>query len=574
MDSDYVDSDFSDSSDIQDSDSDTGYDGLAEDTYSSRKASFLVLSEEQVRERMESTIANVASVLSVPPENAAAVLRACKWDVTRANEEWFGDNAVIREKLGLLEATPDSAADALTCSICFEAKPKGDLMSAPCHHYFCKACWKGYAEESVRNGPACLNLRCPTPSCSMKVPHTIMKAVLCPDLSEQFAKLELRSFVETNPELKWCPAPGCVFAVKCPSSTSESDAIDVICSCHHAFCFACNEEAHRPVDCDTVKKWILKNSAESENLNWILANTKPCPKCKRPIEKNQGCMHMTCSQCKYEFCWLCQEKWTEHGERTGGFYACNRYEAAWKRGDLSEEHKRREHAKSSLERYMHYYERFAAHGRARQKAMEDQLQTSEGAECLEQLSELTRIPVSQLKFITDAWTQVVECRRVLKWTYAYGYYMFPQTDNVDLNNQRQFFEFLQGDAEGSLERLHEEAETKLRRFLDKQDPIEGFNAFQTNLKGLTEVTRNYFDKFVQQLEHGFDSLEETFLGSNRDRAMDEGSGAAAGSHKAQEASEPACGVPPECSTWSCWACTFANPLDARTCSVCNSARTP
>jgi len=26
--------------------------------------------------------------------------------------------------------------------------------------------------------------------------------------------------------------------------------------------------------------WLqIKNSAESENLNWILANTKPCPKC-------------------------------------------------------------------------------------------------------------------------------------------------------------------------------------------------------------------------------------------------------------------------------------------------------
>ena len=45
-----------------------------------------------------------------------------------------------------------------------------------------------------------------------------------------------------------------------------------------------------------MAKWIRKNSAESENLNWILANTKPCPKCKRPIEKNQGCMHMNCSQ--------------------------------------------------------------------------------------------------------------------------------------------------------------------------------------------------------------------------------------------------------------------------------------
>ena len=79
------------------------------------------------------------------------------------------------------------------------------------------------------------------------------------------------------------------------------------------------------VDCKTVNQWLRKNSAESENANWILANTKPCPKCKRPIEKNQGCMHMVCSQCRSEFCWLCLGNWAEHGERTGGYYSCNRY---------------------------------------------------------------------------------------------------------------------------------------------------------------------------------------------------------------------------------------------------------
>lgn len=47
--------------------------------------------------------------------------------------------------------------------------------------------------------------------------------------------------------------------------------------------------------------------------------------CRRPIEKNQGCMHMTCSQCRHEFCWLCLGAWAEHGERTGGFYQCNKY---------------------------------------------------------------------------------------------------------------------------------------------------------------------------------------------------------------------------------------------------------
>lgn len=35
----------------------------------------------------------------------------------------------------------------------------------------------------------------------------------------------------------------------------------------------CVEEAHRPVDCGTVAKWIMKNSAESENMNWYVDAT-------------------------------------------------------------------------------------------------------------------------------------------------------------------------------------------------------------------------------------------------------------------------------------------------------------
>ncbi|XLR30817.1 hypothetical protein S83_058717, partial [Arachis hypogaea] len=82
----------------------------------------------------------------------------------------------------------------------------------------------------------------------------------------------------------------------------------------------------------------------------ILANSKPCPKYKRPIEKNQECLHMMCSSpCKFEFCWLCLGAWSDHGERT-------RYD---------ETKRRREMAKNSLERYTHYYERWASNQSAR-----------------------------------------------------------------------------------------------------------------------------------------------------------------------------------------------------------------
>jgi hypothetical protein len=35
--------------------------------------------------------------------------------------------------------------------------------------------------------------------------------------------------------------------------------------------------------------------------------------------------------------------------------------------------------------------------------------------------------------------QIVECRRVLKWTYAYGFYL-PEDEHA----KKQFFEYLQG----------------------------------------------------------------------------------------------------------------------------------
>ena len=99
--------------------------------------------------------------------------------------------------------------------------------------------------------------------------------------------------------------------------------------------------------------------------------------------------------------------------------------------------------------------------------------------------------------------QIVECRRVLKWTYAYGYYL-PEHEHA----KRQFFEYLQGnvslilkhiflvsslswsdyctgDAESGLERLHQCAEKELQVYLNAEGPSKDFNEFRTKLAGLT-----------------------------------------------------------------------------------------
>uniref|UniRef100_A0A1J3E640 RBR-type E3 ubiquitin transferase n=3 Tax=Noccaea caerulescens TaxID=107243 RepID=A0A1J3E640_NOCCA len=459
------------------------------------QVNYVVLKEEDIRRHQKDDIGRVSMVLSISQVEAIILLLHYHWSVSKVHDEWFADEERVRRTVGILEGpvvtTPDDGE--LTCGICFESFLPEEILSVACGHPFCPTCWTGYISTTINDGPGCLMLRCPEPSCPAAVGQDMFEKLASQEDKEKYYRYFLRSYVEDNRKMKWCPSPGCEHAIDLSAGTGS---YDVSCLCSHSFCWNCTEEAHRPVDCDTVAQWIRKNSAESENMNWILANSKPCPKCKRPIEKNHGCMHMTCTPpCKYEFCWLCLNAWTDHGERTGGFYACNRYEAAKQEGLYDEAEKRREMAKNSLERYTHYYERWASNQTSRQKAMTDLEQAK--TQNLEKLSDRQCTPESQLKFILEAWLQIIECRRVLKWTYAYGYYL-PDHEHA----KRQFFEYLQGEAESGLERLHQCVEKDLVQFLNAEVPSKDFNDFRTKLAGLTSVTKNYFENLVKALENG------------------------------------------------------------------------
>ncbi|KAL4297392.1 hypothetical protein GQ457_12G002580 [Hibiscus cannabinus] len=485
---------------------------------------YTVLKEADIKQRQEDDISKVSTVLSISKVEATILLRHYNWNVNQVHEEWFADEERVRESVGLLEkpvVEVSNASKFTTCGICFESLPYDNFASASCGHPFCRDCWQGYLCTSINDGPGCLLLRCPEPSCKAAVgPDMIDKLATCEE-KEKYSQFLLRSYIEDNRETKWCPAAGCENAVYFAAGGGD---FDVTCLCSYRFCWnvslfsylfslyfirlyfmgitlfwmslssskswlQCTVEAHRPVDCDTVTKWMLKNSVDGENMNWILNNSKICPKCKRPIEKNLGCMHMTCRPpCGYEFCWLCLGPWTEHGGNTGGFYSCNGYEDSKKK--------------------------------SREKALED-LHRME-SELIEKLCNVQCTTKSLLKFITEAWLQIVECRRVLKWTYAYGYYL-PEHEQT----KTRFFEYLQGtindptgflfclgEAEAGLERLHRCAEIELDKFVTADGPSSEFDDFRTKLTGLTSVTKTYFENLVRALENGLEDVnsQETTVG--------------------------------------------------------------
>jgi ariadne-1 len=170
-----------------------------------------------------------------------------------------------------------------------------------------------------------MKAKCMQTGCNMIIPHSFFMDIL--NNSQELQKYKrwmCLSFTEENHMIKWCPNNQCEYGVQ---KMIDYQIRIVNCKCGQSFCFECSKEMHQPASCDMVKRWETKNSSESENINWILANTKQCPnsKCTRPIEKNQGCNHMQCKMCQKEFCWLCLGDWKEHNSNTGGYYKCNKF---------------------------------------------------------------------------------------------------------------------------------------------------------------------------------------------------------------------------------------------------------
>ena len=107
-------------------------------------------------------------------------------------------------------------------------------------------------------------------------------------LIRRFQYLSAQTFVQQHKLMKWCPSPGCTFAVEANSTRG----VPVMCNCGYRFCFGCSSPAHEPVSCQYFKLWIKKCEDDSETAHWIHANTKQCTKCKAVIEKSGGCNHM------------------------------------------------------------------------------------------------------------------------------------------------------------------------------------------------------------------------------------------------------------------------------------------
>ena len=130
--------------------------------------------------------------------------------------------------------------------------------------------------------------------------------------------------------------------------------------------------------------------------------------------------------------------WSEHGT---SWYNCSRYEE--KSGADGRDAQTR--SRQSLERYLHYYNRYANHEQSAKLDKDLYLKTERKMMNLQTSSGMSWIEV---QFLDTASQALQRCRQTLKWTYAFAYYL-------QRNNFTEIFEQNQKDLEMSVENLSE-----------------------------------------------------------------------------------------------------------------------
>ncbi|XP_026189898.1 probable E3 ubiquitin-protein ligase ARI5 [Cyclospora cayetanensis] len=501
-------------------------------------------SPESLDRRIDELVHETASLMGLNEAIVGILLRAFDFRSDALVQEWFNDSTAVLRKgrlppevlsmehsrvpdatdnNSLLPGGPDassSASEPLACSgrISKKDEPAGETFECPvtacivpmtetfalkCNHRYSNAGWVGYLDSLLTEGPQrSLDARCPFPECLELVPMDVWRFFRGPSAVGRLRMFAREQFVAKRLALAWCPSPTCERAVElvpagmscegseadaslCALSAAEVAAVsDVTCMCGTRFCVLCGDEPHRPISCRVIAAWMRKN--------------------RRGGDANKG------------------------SDKADAQYA--------------------------LERYAHFFERYRAHNHGQQVAAG--MQSSQLKKCREVAAaaacialrqtpacasaqsmagsesnkpsagpayvsasissvqpgeRLGTVPTSNREatgslgfgedfdwdFLEKGWLQVIECRRMLKWSYAFAFFAeFPE------NRQKHLFEFHQGQLERSLDTLQERLETfEAREYIDR-DPADLLH-FKMHLLDLTAVVRGFFAKICDVFEDEF-----------------------------------------------------------------------
>ncbi|XP_019328382.1 PREDICTED: cullin-9, partial [Aptenodytes forsteri] len=372
------------------------------------------LSPEEAKLLMNQTVQQVQDTLSIPDDVARHLLMHCRWNVDFLIQCYVENRETLLISSGLqvqdAQPTPSPGTHCPVCvnQLCPTEKPP----TLCCMHYCCKPCWSEYLTTRIEQNMV-VNCTCPISECCAQ-PTTafICSIISSEEIIAKYEKALLRGYVECCSNLTWCTNPqGCDQIL-----LKDGLGYGAACSkCSWISCFNCNfPEAHYPASCSHMSQWVdddgyyegMTSEAQSKHLAKLIS--KHCPSCQAQIEKNEGCLHMTCAKCNHGFCWRCLKPWRPTHK---DYYNCSAMvsKAAWQE-----------------KRFQDYNERCTFHHHAREFAMSLRNRVSS-------ISEMPKIRT--LTFVLDACKVLEQARKVLAYSCVYSYYN-QDTESMDIVEQQ------------------------------------------------------------------------------------------------------------------------------------------
>ncbi|XP_071340705.1 E3 ubiquitin-protein ligase RNF31-like [Trachinotus anak] len=144
-----------------------------------------------------------------------------------------------------------------------------------------------------------------------------LRDCLEPDVYDLFHKKLTEHALMKDPKFLWC--------CHCTSGfINDGDQLKVTClSCRKSFCAQCKkpwEPQHQDLSCEQFQQWKRENDPEYQKqglAGYLRDNGITCPHCRFQYALTKGgCMHFSCSQCRYQFCSGCNNPYHKTGCKT------------------------------------------------------------------------------------------------------------------------------------------------------------------------------------------------------------------------------------------------------------------
>jgi hypothetical protein len=184
------------------------------------------------------------------------------------------------------------------CSICMDPYHTNNMItcqSSP-RHFTCIPCAILYITKSRELRDPLSAIPCPVSECKTMYKIDRLKTILPKEIQTNITEKDF----ERNINVALHANVKCVIYCTCGvhgivEHNQDNTDEKAQCICGLIYCSKCGNEFHTE-SCPPAR----------DILRWVSGlHGKACPNCGMAIEKNGGCNHLTCIECRYDFCWEC-----------------------------------------------------------------------------------------------------------------------------------------------------------------------------------------------------------------------------------------------------------------------------